>query len=234
MQRPLDGRAGAHPDHGAVAHQRGVERDRNVACRRKLAEMRVSSASFPASAAASELTVRPSLQRRSVGQFRHERAVDENQPQRFDIAEQARRRSCARALACASGGLGERLGVAHQRAQIGVFPVLDAAMRQAFARRRRRRRPRAPSRSPSPPGSARRACAKVCASAVSAAVLMTFTSAMAVHRVPSDDALLALTPPPPRPDIRHSRALRARAPDPCRRCCTMRPLDSTCTTSGTM
>ena len=73
----------------------------------------------------------------------------------------------ARALAAASGGLAERLRLAHQRAQVGILPVLDAAMRQAFPgenvegggalRRDRRRRPaaarapaqrRAPARSP--------------------------------------------------------------------------------------
>ena len=39
MNRPLDGRAGGNADHRAIAHQRGIERDRGVACRRKLAEM---------------------------------------------------------------------------------------------------------------------------------------------------------------------------------------------------
>ncbi len=38
----------------------------------------------------------------------------------------------ARAFAAASGGAGQRLGVAHQRAQIGVFPLLDAPVRQAL------------------------------------------------------------------------------------------------------
>ena len=38
MQRPLDGRAGTDADDRAVAHQRGVERDGDIAPRRQRAE----------------------------------------------------------------------------------------------------------------------------------------------------------------------------------------------------
>ena len=73
---------------------------------------------------------KPRLQGGNVGQFGNEGAVDKNQPARFDIAEQGAGRFRPRFC----GGIGrrrQRLCLAHQRAQIGVFPVLDAAMRQA-------------------------------------------------------------------------------------------------------
>ncbi len=38
MQRAFDGGAGGDMDHGAVAHQRGVERDRDIGRGRELAE----------------------------------------------------------------------------------------------------------------------------------------------------------------------------------------------------
>ena len=132
MQRPLDGRTGAHADHGAVAHQRRVERDRNVARGRKLAEMPHQLVVVLGERGGERSDRQPLFQRRGVGQFRHERAVDKNNPQRLALVEQR-----AGALGARFGlriGRGrERLCVAHQRAQIGIFPVLDPAMRQAFA-----------------------------------------------------------------------------------------------------
>ena len=99
------------------------------------------------SASASEPTVSPGSKAGNVGQFGDERAVDKHQPARFDVAEQGAGRLRPRL----GGGIGrrrERLGVAHQRAQIGVFPVLDAPVRQAglgehVERRRALRRDRA-------------------------------------------------------------------------------------------
>ena len=72
------------------------------------------------------------LQCRGVGQFRHERAVDEHEPAALDVADHG------------AGGFGARLGrgvgrarqwlrLAHQRAEVGVLPLLDAPMRQALA-----------------------------------------------------------------------------------------------------
>jgi hypothetical protein len=65
-----------------------------------------------------------------IGKLGHKRAIDKHQLAAVDIGKQR------------AGILGprlrgsirrdrKRLGVAHQRAQIGVFPFLDAAMRQA-------------------------------------------------------------------------------------------------------
>jgi hypothetical protein len=64
-----------------------------------------------------------------VGQFRHECAVDEHDAPRLDVANERARGPRPRDR----GGVrhaGERLGVAHHGAQIGVFPLLDAAVRQ--------------------------------------------------------------------------------------------------------
>ena len=184
MQRPLDGRAGAHADDGAVAHQRGVERDRNVARGRELAEMPHQLVVVLGERGGERSERKPVFQRCRVGQFRHERAVDKNKPQRLALVEQRAR------------ALGARLRLRIGRAS-------PAALRRASARadrcissprrgdaaglrvRTRRTRPPAPSRSPRRPADAARACANVCASAVSAAVLMTFSSAMAAS--PQDD-----------------------------------------------
>ena len=132
MQRPFDGRAGADADDGAVAHQRGIERDGDIACRRELAEFFRERRIVVGKRRGERTDRQPGFQRRGVGQFRHERAVDEDQPAAFDVAEQLSRRLRAghrRGI----GRSGERLGIAHQRAQVGVLPVLDAAMRQALA-----------------------------------------------------------------------------------------------------
>ena len=122
----------ADADHGAVAHQRGVERDGDVACRRQLAEMRVEHR-IAAGKRVGERTDRQGPRSRSgeIGQFRHERAVDEDEPARLDIAEQLAGRLGARLRGRIGRGR-QRLCLAHQRAQIGVFPFLDAAMRQAL------------------------------------------------------------------------------------------------------
>ena len=40
MQRPFDRRVGADPDHRTVTHQRGIERDGDIACGGKFPEMR--------------------------------------------------------------------------------------------------------------------------------------------------------------------------------------------------
>ena len=65
-----------------------------------------------------------------VGQFRHEGAVDEHDAPRIHVADQL-----AGVLGARLGGrvrrAGERLRVADQRAEIGVFPLLDPPVRQA-------------------------------------------------------------------------------------------------------
>ncbi len=122
----------ADADDRAVAHQRGIERHGDVARRRELAEFRRERRIVVGKRRGKRTDRKPGFERRGVGQFRHERAVDKDQPAAFDVAEQLSRRLGA-GNRCGIGRSGKRLGIAHQRAQIGVLPVLDAAMRQALA-----------------------------------------------------------------------------------------------------
>ena len=66
-----------------------------------------------------------------VGKFRNKDAVDKHQPARIQIAQQS-----AGVPGTGFGRgirrVGQRLGIAHQRAQVGIFPFLDAPMRQAL------------------------------------------------------------------------------------------------------
>ena len=131
MERPLDGRAGANADHGAVAHECGVERDRNVACRRKLAEMRHQFFIVLGERRGERSDRKPLLERSGVGQFRHEGAVDKDEPAGFAVAQE-RTRAPGAGFRLRIRRACERLCVPHQRAQVGIFPVFDTAMRQAF------------------------------------------------------------------------------------------------------
>ena len=136
----------ADPDHRAVAHEGGVERDRDVVGRHELAEHGVDRGSPAASACAIErdAEARPRGRRdRTAPARRRRRRRRCGGPRSRRSAAPASR---ARALAAASGGAGERLGVAHQRAQVGVLPLLDAPVRQAGAPRSAGRRPRAAPR----------------------------------------------------------------------------------------
>ena len=111
--------------------------------------------------------VRPGFEPGEIGQFRHERAVDKDDAPAFDVGERRAGILGAR-LGRGIGRRRQRLGVAHQRAQVGVFPFLDPPVRQAgglealerrFAQplpapgslrlRRREGRRRAPSQPPS-------------------------------------------------------------------------------------
>ena len=116
------------------------------------------------------------LQLGEVGQFRHERAVDEHDAARIDIAEQLRRPSCARALAAASGGpasgLASRISARrsvyfHSSTRRCGRPCAVEAANAAVAQRRDRRRPAA----------APCAAAKASASALSALVFIWRSSA---------------------------------------------------------
>ena len=131
MQRALDGRAGGDTDHGAVAHQCGIECNGDVAPRRQLAEMRAERRVVVGQRGGKRADRKPFIQIRQIGQFGNERAIDEDQAARLDIAKHRARRFGAR-LGRGVRRIGERLGIAHQRAQIGIFPLLDATMRQAF------------------------------------------------------------------------------------------------------
>ena len=107
----------------------------------------------------------------------------------------------ARALAAASGGAASGLA---SRISARKSVYFQSSMRRCgrpILAKTSNAAARCSAIAPSP-GSRPRACEKACASAVSAAVLMMATSAFT---------------PEPLPGIRHSRALRARAPIPCRR-----------------
>ena len=129
MQRPRQRRARGNLDHDAVAHERGVECDRDVIGRYDPPELpndrRVAGRQRLRHRADGETRLDP----REVGQFRHEGAVDQHDAPALDRGERragilgARLRGRVRRRR-------ERLGVAHQRAQVGVFPFLDPAVRQ--------------------------------------------------------------------------------------------------------
>ena len=131
MDRALDRGAGRHVDDDAVAHEGGVERDRHVVGREHLAEIRCSPAeSFCASACAIGRIARPASSVVSPtvrARTRRRRTRGAGTRCRASSAPA----SLARAFAAGVGRARERLGVAHHRAQIGVFPLLDAPMRQA-------------------------------------------------------------------------------------------------------
>ena len=214
MQRPLDGRAGADADHRAVAHQRGIERDGDIACRRQLAELRRERRIAIGERGGERTDRKPALQRGDVGQFRNERAVDEDEPAAFDIAEQFARRLGAR-LGRGIGRARQRLRLAHQRAQVGVLPVLDAAMRQAFLGEQVEgglalRGDRVAAGQPRP-----RLRIRLRQRGLRRGLHHLYVS-HGVHSFQIVASRARLTPPPP-PDTRHSRALRVRAPIPCRR-----------------
>ena len=129
MQRPRQRSAGSHLDHDAVAHEGGVERDRDVIGRDDPAEpsgdRRVAGRQRLRHRADGETGLKPG----EIGQFRHEGAVDQNDAAAFDGGE--RRAGILRArLGGRIRRRRERLRVAHQRAQVGVFPLLDPPVRQ--------------------------------------------------------------------------------------------------------
>ena len=105
MQRPLDGRAGGDPDHGAVAHQRGIERNRDVACRRKLAEMRGDQLRVAVGERSRKRADRKALVRRHRDRTIPARTRRRRKPAAAPRPRQAARPAfLARALAAASGG----------------------------------------------------------------------------------------------------------------------------------
>ena len=153
MDRPLDGRARGDADHGAVAHQRGIERDRDVACRRELAEMSASardrhrrarrpanSPTSPGSNAAmsdSSATNAPSTKTR----------------RRVSTSPISAPADLASALPSASGGAASGLASRISARRSVYFHSSIAAMRQALARenvksRRALRRDRLAARKP--------------------------------------------------------------------------------------
>ncbi len=144
------------------------------------------------------------LQAGEIGELGHEGAVHKHDAAAFDRGERRAGVLGAR-LGGDVGDTGERLGIAHERAQIGVFPLLHAPVRQAgrlealegvLAQRRNRtgarKRGLHGSEIRRQPGLGR----------------SLDRSDLGVH-----DRLT-----PPLPGIARSRWPRAQAPAPCRRC----------------
>ena len=204
MDRPRDAGAFRHPDDGAVTHEGGVERDRHIAFRREPSEMLGEQRVALGQRFAHGPDGQTLLQALDVGELGHEGTVDEDQPAAIDLAQQM-----TRALGPQLGGgvrrSRQRLGVTHERAQVGVFPLLDAPVRQPLGievaeRGLAQRRDAVTAGQPVLDGG----------ECLRERLLGTglHLADFGVHR--------GLTPP-----LRHtarSRWLRARAPAPCRRC----------------
>ena len=104
MERPFDRGVGGDPDHRAVPHQRGIERDGDIARWGEFPEMRGQHRRGARKRVGQRSYLEAGLQSREVRQFRHERAGDENQPTGSEIAEE-RARGFGEAFAAVSGGL---------------------------------------------------------------------------------------------------------------------------------
>ncbi len=130
MQRAVDHRPRRDVHESAIAHQRGIERQRRVVAGDDLAEMprdkRVTLRQHRRHRADGQTL----FQGAEIGKLGNESAVDEDDAAAFHIADRASGRFGAR-LGGGVGRRGQRLGLAHQRAQVGIFPFLDAPMRQS-------------------------------------------------------------------------------------------------------
>ncbi len=115
---------------GAVAHQRRVQRQRHVVTADDLAEMPHDARVALRQRIGHGADGQALLQRSEIGKLGDENAADENDPAAFHVADRARGGFGAR-LGGRIRRRGQRLGVAHQRAQVGIFPFLDAPVRQS-------------------------------------------------------------------------------------------------------
>ena len=127
--RPLDRGARGHADERTIGHQRGVERDGAIAIgRHDFAEMRsyerVATRERVMHRADRETFFKP----REIGKFGDECSIDEDDTARVHGGEQLAGILSLRAGRC-TGRAGEWFCVVHQRAQIRVFPFLDAPVR---------------------------------------------------------------------------------------------------------
>ena len=203
MDRPLDRGAGRDVDHDAVAHERGVERDRDVArSRPPCRDASATSASPCASACAIERMVRPVSSAARSDSSGDERAVDEHQPPALDVGEQRAGVLGARLR----GRVGRRPRAASRRASARAGRCISTPRRGGAAGpllRSARTRPRAaaprPAACPSPPAIRPRAAARRRSS----------SSGQFSHRHSAATRRFL--------ELRVAAALRARAPAPCRR-----------------
>ena len=172
------------------------------------------------------------LQCRGVGQFRHERAVDEHEPAALDVVDHGagaiwrapwpRHRAGSRAALPRASARADRCTSSPRRG--------DAAGPRGRTHRRRRRAARDRARRRA---AACRACAYVVRQRGLRRGLDHLHVSHGVIRLRSWRPLSAHAAASSA-DIPHSRAPRAPAPDPCRRCARCGPRESTCTTSGTI
>ena len=218
MDRPLERRARRDVDHDAVAHEGGVERDRRDRRSRR-----------PCRGAARPAHRRPRAPPPSSGwsrpaRGRRDRTAPARTRRRRTRAGGTRRRRAARrhpwrAPSRRHRRARERLGVAHQRAQVGVFPLLDAPVRQA-------RRGEALER-----GLAQRRGARQPAFAgLPLGRELLLGGGLHQGRLRPSCLIHAACVL----ELRVAARPRARAPAPCRRSSRCGPCDSTCTMSGTM
>jgi hypothetical protein len=128
----IDGCVLRHVDQRAITHQRGIERDHAFAIgRHHLSEMLCEQRIAGGQRLRHRADTHARRQIRHLGQFGYERPVDKDDALRIHVPDQAtgilRRR-----LGGIVRGSRERSGFAHQRAQVGVLPLLDSAIRQPF------------------------------------------------------------------------------------------------------
>jgi hypothetical protein len=120
-----------HVDQRAVAHEGGVERNRDVVGRHDLAEMSEQVAIAGRQRLRHGANGEAGLEASEIGEFRHESAVDE-----YDAAGVDGGKLSEELLGAGLGGrIGharERLCLPHERPQIRVFPFFDAPMRQTL------------------------------------------------------------------------------------------------------
>ena len=129
MDRLRQRRALRGADHGTVAHEGRVERDRDIVGGHDPTQMGEKVAIACRQRLRHGADGQPRLEARKIGEFRHQGAVDEHDAARLNRGEHGERVFGAR-LRRRVGHGGERLGVAHERAQVGIFPFFDAAMGQ--------------------------------------------------------------------------------------------------------
>ena len=130
MERPRDIGALGDTYDDAVAHQRRIERNRDITGRRNLAHMGGHEAVVVRQGPRHRADRQAPFQSIKVRAFGNECAIDQDQAAAVD----ARDDPAAAQAACLGIGVGracQRLGVAHQHAQVGVFPVLEPPMRKS-------------------------------------------------------------------------------------------------------
>ena len=202
MQRLRQHGAVGDLDHDAVGHHRAVERDHRIGIVGR-EQLRLQRGVAGLQHLAQRADAEPLFQTVQFGKFWREHAIDQHQPAHaVDRLQLQGRGSPLQRSGIRCGR--ERQHFAHQRAQIGVFPVLDPPVRQARRAHRPRRLPSAPRR----PCRARQPVARDGEAVAQRASGLVLCQSNIHHK--SVRVRLRLR-------TGRSRKLRAPAPDPCRR-----------------